>query len=164
MRPVAMRDVDEASLAWALIDVVTPQLNVLERNLAFVAVGAGDTFTAIRQILKLIAVKHIPLRSHLVQLCTIWLDAYTMHADYALLRRLIEGVPSPDAILASTALSGLATTPKPRAFDPRRADPPVTGAREVVNGERKSFIGRCSGPPGGHAVCGPEASVAGGGT
>lgn len=81
----------EANLAWSLIDVAKPQLTAHERNHVFVSVGAGDTFTAIRILLKLIAVKGIPLQPSLVQRCVTWLEAYVLHEDHERLRQLIDG-------------------------------------------------------------------------
>ena len=109
-----MRNVQEVDLAWALIEAAKPHLNVPERNFVFVTTGAGDTFAAIRQLLKLVAAKRIPLRPPLVRLCMTWLDSYAVHEEYQHLRRLIEGFLMPDAIQASTAVSRLATTPKRR--------------------------------------------------
>jgi hypothetical protein len=90
-----MQHVQETNLAWSLIEAAKPQLNVRERQHVFVSVGGGDSFTAIRILLKLIAVKDICLHPHLVQLCTTWLDAYALHEDYECLRLLIEGFTRP---------------------------------------------------------------------
>jgi hypothetical protein len=56
-----VHSVRETNLAWALIEVAKPHLNVLDRNYVFVTTGAGDTFAAMHHLLKLIAVKGIPL-------------------------------------------------------------------------------------------------------
>jgi hypothetical protein len=66
---IAVQNVQETDLAWALIEVAKPHLNRLERNYAFVTTGAGDTFAAIHHLLKLIAVKGNPLSPSLVRLC-----------------------------------------------------------------------------------------------
>jgi hypothetical protein len=60
---IALLSVQGTDLAWALIDAAKPHLNSLERNYVFVTVGAGDTFAAVHQLLKLIAAKQIPLPS-----------------------------------------------------------------------------------------------------
>jgi hypothetical protein len=111
---IAVQNVQETDLAWALIEVAKPHLNVLERNYAFVVTGAGDTFAAIHHLLKLIAVKGIPLQPHLVQLCVTWLDSYASHVEEPYLRRLIEGFLLPDAIRALTAawVNPLSAAPK----------------------------------------------------
>lgn len=84
-----MKHVQEADLAWSLIDVAKPKLDGRERNHVFVSVGAGDSFTAIRILIKLIADKQIPLPTWLVQLCARWLDAYVLHEDHQRLHVLI---------------------------------------------------------------------------
>jgi hypothetical protein len=108
-------NVQAANLAWALIECAKPGLNARERNYVFVTVGAGDTFAAIRSLINLIAAKHIPLRPHLVQLCTTWLDAYALHEEYEHLRRLVEGFLTPDAIQAATTTSRASATSKRKA-------------------------------------------------
>jgi hypothetical protein len=111
---IAVQNVQETDLAWTLIEVAKPHLNVLERNYVFVATGAGDTFAAIHHLLKLIAAKGIPLRPSLVQLCVTWLDSYAFHEEERYLRRLIEGFLLPDAIRALTAawVNPLSAAPK----------------------------------------------------
>jgi hypothetical protein len=112
--PSAGRNAQEANLAWALIEVAKPHMNAGERNFVFVAVGAGDTFAAIRSLINLIAAKRIPLRPHLLQLCTAWLDAYTLHDAHEQLRRVIEDFVVPTSIAASTAMRRMSPPPKPR--------------------------------------------------
>ena len=111
---IAVQNVQETNLAWALIEVAKPHLNVIERNYAFVTTGAGDTFAAIHHLLKLIAAKGIPLRPSMVQLCVTWLDSYASHEEEQYLRRLIEGFLLPDAIRALTApwVNPLSAAPK----------------------------------------------------
>jgi hypothetical protein len=111
---IAVQNVQETNLAWALIEVARPHLNVLERNYVFVTTGAGDTFAAIHRLLKLIAAKGIPLRPSLLRLCLTWLDSYALHEEEQYLRRLIEGFLLPDAIRALTAawVNPLSTAPK----------------------------------------------------
>ena len=101
-----MKGDHESHLAWALIDAAKPYMNVGEANYAVVTVGAGDTFAAIRQLLNLVAARHITLRPQLVQLCTAWLGAYVFHEEYDHLRRLIVGFLMPQTIRASTAIRG----------------------------------------------------------
>ncbi|AGB22386.1 hypothetical protein Mycsm_02018 [Mycobacterium sp. JS623] len=79
----------EASLAWTLADAVKPYLSGIERNHVFMAIGAGETFAAVRGMVKSVAVKRITLRPDLVQECITWLQAYVGHEDEQYLRRLI---------------------------------------------------------------------------
>jgi hypothetical protein len=89
-------------------------MNAGERNYAIVTVGAGDNFAAIRQLLKLVAAKHIPLRPHMAQLCATWLEAYASHEEYDHLRRLIERFLMPNTVRTSRAIKRLSSAPKPR--------------------------------------------------
>jgi hypothetical protein len=77
-------------LAWALAEALKPHLSDVERNLVFAAIGAGETFAAIRYLFKSVAVKGIPLHPDLAQQCTRWLHAYVGHESERLLRRLID--------------------------------------------------------------------------
>ena len=136
---VAVQNVEETNLAWALIEVVKPHLKVLERNYVFVTAGAGDTFAAIHRLLKLVAAKRIPLPPPLVRLCVTWLDAYALHDEEPYLRGLIEGFLLPDAIRALTVcVNPLPTAPKrtePAAITdlPLRAScPPATPSKVRV--------------------------------
>jgi hypothetical protein len=115
---IAVQNVQETNLAWALIEVAKPHLNRLDRNYAFVTTGAGDTFAAIHHLLKLIAAKGIPLRPSLVQLCVTWLDSYASHEEEPYLRRLIEGYLLPDAIRVVNA-----ACVNPLSTAPRRTEP-----------------------------------------
>jgi hypothetical protein len=108
---IAVQNVGETDLAWALIDATKSSLNTRERNVVFVSVGAGDTFATIRTLLKLIAAKRIPLPPYLAQMCAIWLDAYALHAEHEYLRSLVEDFLMPDNIQASTAISRPSTRP-----------------------------------------------------
>lgn len=112
-RGVAVRNEQEANLARALMEAAKPHMNAGERNFVFVAVGAGDTFAAIRSLINLVAAKRIPLRPHLTQLCAIWLDAYTFHDAHEHLRRVIEDFLMPSTVQASVAVRRLSTPPKP---------------------------------------------------
>jgi hypothetical protein len=109
---MAVTDPQEANLAWALIEAAKPHMNAGERNFAFVTVGAGDTFAAIRSLINLIAAKRIPLRPHLMQQCATWLDAYTFHDAHEQLRRVIEDFLMPTSIAASTAMRRMSPPPK----------------------------------------------------
>jgi hypothetical protein len=129
---IAVQNVEETNLAWALIEVARPHLNVGERNYVFVTTGAGDTFAAIHRLLKLIAVKGIPLRPSLLRLCVTWLDSYAFHEEEQYLRRLIEGFLLPGAIRALTA-----AWVNPLSAAPKRTEPlwvnQVTGLVGSVN-------------------------------
>lgn len=80
----------EADLAWSLIEAAKPELDIRERHHVFVSVGAGDSFTAIRILVKLIVDKRIALQPSVIQLCIRWLEAYVLHEDHECLRALVE--------------------------------------------------------------------------
>jgi hypothetical protein len=89
------RYVDEASLAWALALTAKPRLGDSDRNDVFVLIGAGETFEAIRRLIKVVAVKHIPVKSDLALGCSSWLRGYAGHDDEESLRRHIDGFVLP---------------------------------------------------------------------
>jgi hypothetical protein len=107
--------VQEADLAWALAEAVKPYVSTVERNHVFMAIGAGETFAAIRGLVKSVAIKRIALPSDLVQLCTTWLHAYVGHKDERYLRRLIDDylVPHSVRVPATARVNRLPTAPKP---------------------------------------------------
>jgi hypothetical protein len=119
-----VRREQETKLAWALISAAKPHMNVGEYNYAIVAIGVGDTFAVLRQLLKLLAVRRIPLRPQLVQSCTTWVDAYAFHEEYDHLRHLIEGLLVPQTIRAAVE------TPVLRR-DIREGRPPFARRRPV---------------------------------
>jgi hypothetical protein len=90
--------VHEANLAWAVAEAAKPYLNAVEHNAVFVAIGAGETFAAIRGLLRSVEVKRIPLRLDLLQQCRMWLRGYGGHDDERHLRRVIEETLIPYAI------------------------------------------------------------------
>jgi hypothetical protein len=110
---IAMQNVQETNLAWALVEAAKPQLSADERSGVFVIIGAGDTFAAIRILLKLVVVKQIPLRADLLQRCSNWLDPYAHHQEEQELRRLIARLWNGYATPVSTTVgvSDLPATP-----------------------------------------------------
>lgn len=108
--------VQETAFAWALAEAVKPHLSAIERNHVFMAIGAGETFAAIRGLVRSIAVKRIALRPDLVQQCITWLHAYVGHKDERYLGRLVEGylVPCSIRILTTVRVDRLPTTTKLR--------------------------------------------------
>jgi hypothetical protein len=109
-----VQNVEETNLAWALVDAARPHLAESERSRVFVAVGAGDTFAAIRILLKLLSAKRIPLRADLVRRCTTWLGTYSRHEEEQHLRRLIECLLSNESMPDSPTVrvKPAATAPK----------------------------------------------------
>jgi hypothetical protein len=110
--------VHEPNLAWAVAEAAKPYLNAVERNAVFVAIGAGDTFAAIRGLLRSVEIKRIPLGLDLLQQCRMWLRGYGGHDDERYLRRLIEEPPIPYVIAAPATIRAarVPATPKPRSW------------------------------------------------
>ena len=88
----AVRNVQETDLAWALIDVVGPQLSPSQRDVLFVVLGAGDSFGAIRRILETLVTASIPLIRDIATRCSAWLDSYACHELEQYLSRLLQGL------------------------------------------------------------------------
>lgn len=101
-----MQNAEETSLAWTLADLAQPRLSVSERSRVYLALGAGDTFSAIQMLLKLLSAKQIPLRADLARRLTTWLGAYANHQEEQNLRRLIECYLVPDASAALPTIPG----------------------------------------------------------
>jgi hypothetical protein len=97
-----VRNFQETELAWALIEAAKPHLRPREVANAFVVLGAGDTFSVIRQLINFVAAKRIPLRAELIQLCGVWLESYAGHHQYEPLRRQIESVMMTNRVHALT--------------------------------------------------------------
>jgi hypothetical protein len=108
-----VQNVQEAKLAWALIEAAKSHMNTGERNYVFVTIGAGDTFAAIRSLINLVGGKRIPLHPHLVQLCAIWLHGYAFHDEHESLRGVVEDVLRLNTIKVSPASRRLSTAKPP---------------------------------------------------
>ena len=122
--------VHEANLAWAVAEAAKPYLNAVERNAVFVAIGAGDTFAAIRGLLRSVEIKRIPLGLELLEQCRMWLRGYGGHDDERHLRRLIEEPLTPYVIGARETMrvTRVPTMPKPRSW--LRFSAPETRSRQ----------------------------------
>ena len=112
------RIVHEAKLAWAVAEAAKPYLSTMERNAVFVAIGAGETFAAIRQLFRSVEIKKIPLRPDLLHQCRAWLHGYFGHEDERYLRRLIEepSIPYVIAPPATIRAARIPATPRPRSW------------------------------------------------
>jgi hypothetical protein len=110
--------VDEANLAWAVAEAALPYLDAVERDAVFVALGAGETFAAMRGLLRSVEIKRIPLGLDLLQQCRMWLRGYGGHDDERHLRRLIEEPLIPHVIGArhTMRVTCVPTMPKPRSW------------------------------------------------
>ena len=117
------RLVHEAKLAWAVAEAAKPYLSAVERDAVFVAIGAGETFAAIRQLFRSVEIKQIPLRPDLLHHCRTWLHGYFGHEDERYLRRLIEEplipyVITPPATIRATRMPATPTRATPSSMAP----------------------------------------------
>jgi hypothetical protein len=90
-------------LAWVLAEAVKPHLSIVERNDVYVAIGVGETFTAIHWLITSAATNQIVLPGELVQRCGTWLDAYVGHSQHQYLRELVTNVLAPLCVRESFA-------------------------------------------------------------
>jgi len=97
----------EAALAWSLADAAGHYLDAVQHNNVFVAIGSGETFTAIFLFLDAITRKGSLLESGLGPRLLTWLEAYTGHDDESRLRRMthqaIHGYPDEPSVIERDA-------------------------------------------------------------
>jgi hypothetical protein len=91
-RVPARRTPDDNALAWALASVATPHLTRRESDRIYIAIGVGETFAAIHDLITAIARGRIPLSDDLVATVTTWLDCYAGQDAESRLRQLIAEV------------------------------------------------------------------------
>jgi hypothetical protein len=122
------RLVHEAKLAWAVAEAAKPYLSAVERDAAFAAIGAGETFAAIRQLFRSVEIKRI-LRPDLLHHCRTWLHGYFGHEDERYLRRLIEEPLIPCAITAPATIRATRMPATPTSATPSSMAPTQVGER-----------------------------------
>ena len=81
-----MQDQD---LAWALADIADPQCRCEERHYIYVAIGVGDTFSAIRALVMVIVREGLSLPLDLVAELPSWLNAHSHNESEPHLRALV---------------------------------------------------------------------------
>jgi hypothetical protein len=139
--------VHEANLAWAVAEAAKPYLDAVERDAVFVAIGAGETFAAIRGLLRSVEIKRIPLGLDLLQQCRTWLRGYGGHDDERHLRRLIEEPLMPYVIGAPEIMrvTRVPAMPKPRSW--LRFSAPETRSRQGGRPDAKASLAVRQSPP-----------------
>jgi hypothetical protein len=140
---IVNRLVHEAKLAWAVAEAAKPYLSAVERDAVFVAIGAGETFAAIRQLLRSAEIKQIPLRPGLLHQCRAWLHGYFGHEDERYLRRLIEEplipyVIAPPATIRATRTPATPTRAIPSSMAPTQVSEKRGIRAAVSHGEKSS--------------------------
>jgi hypothetical protein len=140
---IVNRLVHEAKLAWAVAEAAKPYLSAVERDAVFVAIGAGETFAAIRQLFRSVEIKQIPLRPDLLHHCRTWLHGYFGHEDERYLRRLIEEplipyVIAPPATMRATRTPATPTRAIPSSMAPTQLSEKRGIRAAVSHGEKSS--------------------------
>src|ERR1700751_1134724 len=132
--------VHEAKLAWAVAEAAKPYLNAVERNAVFVAIGAGDTFAAIRGLLRSVEIKRIPLGLDLLQQCRTWLPGYGGDDDEGhLLGLILEPlIPYVIGTRETMRVTQVPTMPKPRSW--LRFSAPETRSRQGGRPEAQASV------------------------
>jgi hypothetical protein len=125
---------DETDLAWALAEAVKPYLSAAEHHHVFMAIGAGETYSAIRGLFRSVAIKRIALRPDLVQRCTTWIHAYAGHREERYLRRLAEDYLIPLSIHVPAAVRVSRQPQSASASSPGCAYQPLRHTRKPLSG------------------------------
>ena len=99
---------DDHALAWSLAAVAHPYLSRPDADRIYIAIGIGETYTAIDALLTAIARDRIPLGDDLVATVATWLDCYRGQDTEPRLRQLLAAVKTcpPQRISAATELPG----------------------------------------------------------
>lgn len=80
----------ESDLAWDLAEAVGSRLADRVSGELYTAIGAGDTYTAIKALLQMIVHRRVPISPPLVDRLTTWLAAYVHTDDAPHLRELLD--------------------------------------------------------------------------
>lgn len=78
-----------ADLSWHLVDAVRCVLKRRQRHLIFVAIGCGDYFTVIVEMLEAAVHQELPLSVSLLHLIDEWLDGYHGAPEEVAIRHLV---------------------------------------------------------------------------
>lgn len=79
----------EIKLAWQLAELARSQMDDVERDRVYVAIGAGDAFTAIALITRTLVRASLAVRTDLIKVLLGWLDGYCYHPEEPRLRELL---------------------------------------------------------------------------
>lgn len=90
----------EATLAWALADTVSVCFAAHDNLGIYTALGAGETYSAIEQVLDIAVRKRYPLPAKLISMLAVWLDCYVGDEHEPTIRGLLHRV-EPQALRTS---------------------------------------------------------------
>lgn len=86
----------DAALAWELAATAHPYLSRVDADRIYIALGIGDAFAAIDELVTIIALNQIPLGEDQVATAVTWLDCYLGHDAEPRLRKLLAEVTTDD--------------------------------------------------------------------
>ncbi len=81
--------ISDEDMAWLLVDEVTSCLTGYERTLAFVELGCGENYLAIKRILTALMSNQVGLPVSILSKLTGWLNCYTGSPEELQLRMLL---------------------------------------------------------------------------
>ncbi len=113
---------DDDALAWELAAAARPHLSRPDADRIYIAIGIGETFTAIDALLTAIARQAIPLGDDLVATVATWLDCYRGQDTEPRLRYILAEVKifALQRMSAATELPG--PVPEAEQYRHRRSD------------------------------------------
>ena len=113
---------DDYALAWKLAAAARPHLSRPDADRIYIAIGIGETYTAIDALLTAIVRDRIPLGDDLVATVATWLDRYRGQDTEPRLRHLLAQVKTsaPQRISAAKGLPG--RVPEAKQYRHRRSD------------------------------------------
>ena len=114
----------EASLAWALADAVSVCFTWLDHVGIYIALGAGETCSAIEQILGIAVRKRYPLPATLISTLAVWLDGYICNEHEPTIRRLLNQIESQALRTTAPPRRGTDTNPPPHCASSTDTKPP----------------------------------------
>jgi len=97
----------EATLAWALADAVSGCFAAPDHLGIYIALGAGESYEAIEQMLDIAVCRRHPLPATLIGALAAWLDCYVGNEQEPRIRSLLNNV-EPQALRTRCPLRGRA--------------------------------------------------------
>jgi len=113
---------DDDALAWKLAATARPHLSRPDADRIYIAIGIGETFTAIDALLTAIARQAIPLGDDLVATLATWLDCYRGQDTEPRLRHLLVEMKTMAPHRISAAKDPPGPVPEAKQYRHRRSD------------------------------------------
>lgn len=84
----------ETDLAWELAEIACLLIPDRDRTEVYTAIGAGDSYAAIRTLLKTIDRASVPVSPALLTRLADWLNVYAHHHDAPRLHEMLDSIRS----------------------------------------------------------------------